>query len=137
MSSVMQRMQSRTFRRSIVVLYTIGLLIATLSPLPSTSYDAVRGIDKLVHVVLFGGLSAVLYWVGLSGTWRAMGTGVAIAIATAGLIEILQGLLAYRSADGMDFVAGSIGAVVGVGAATGMGQVWSRLLVHRKCSEPS
>lgn len=120
--------ESKTFRRSVLAVYLVALLIATLSPLPSTSYDVVRGMDKLVHVILFGGLSIVLYWTGFSSMRMMVGIGLVAVSIFAGVIELLQGLLPYRSADRMDFLAGAVGALLGLVLALIFGRIWNSVV---------
>jgi VanZ family protein len=93
---------------------TAVLFLAPVSnPVPT-----VEGIetDKLAHALLMGGLAALIWWNLRAGRWR-WAASVLLAGAYAGLIELIQGALAYRSGDAVDFVAGVLGAVLFVGAA--------------------
>ncbi len=108
---------SRVFARTALAGYAVVLFVATLGPLPDVKdvYAFVPIADKLVHAGLFGGLGAALYW-NLIITLRS-GAGlwsVALASAVAGLIEVLQDPLPYRSAEWWDFLSGAAGAVVAV-----------------------
>ncbi len=123
---------SKNFRRAVLAVYLVVLLTATLSPLPSTSYDVVRGVDKLVHVVLFGGLSILLYWLGFSSMRMMVGIGVVAVSGFAGFIELIQGLLPYRSADRMDFLAGAVGALLGLGLASIVDRIWNSVVASQE-----
>ena len=100
-------------RRALLVAYIIALLAVTLAPVPGSVYPP-SGFDKLVHVGLFGGLAFLIMW--NFGSWRritiveALGLTVVAAI----LIEVLQGMLPFRNADAWDFVAGTVGALLGI-----------------------
>lgn len=105
------------YRRAVLGGYLVALLIATLAPLPSTAYELAvgAGLDKLVHLVLFGGLTLVLYWnlVPWGGASALHVAGIPALLA--GVIELVQGPLPYRSGDVWDLVWGVVGAVVGYG----------------------
>jgi len=99
-------------RRALLIAYIIALLAVTLAPVPGSVYPQ-SGLDKLVHVALFGGLAFLIMW---NLGWRritiveALGLTVLAAI----LIEALQGVLPFRNADTWDFVAGTVGALLGI-----------------------
>lgn len=107
-------------RRTLVMTYGILLLVATLAPLPRDAYEVVSttGSDKVVHFVLFGGLTGIFLVLG----WPTarLPAALAITMIAAALVEVVQSPLAYRTGDIWDFVAGSAGAVV-VGVATRWG----------------
>ena len=68
------------------------------------------GVDKLQHFAAYAGLA---FWGGV--TWSARRWQVCIALLVMGaLIEGLQGLTGYRSADWHDMLANSIGVVSGL-----------------------
>jgi glycopeptide antibiotics resistance protein len=102
--------------------YMISLIILLISPIegPGFRFLGIQS-DKWMHILLFGGLAVLLRW-NFSRNHQAwllaVGTALAIAIAA----EIAQGLVAYRSAELWDVVAGLIGAVLG---ATGIGKFLS------------
>jgi len=68
--------------------------------------------DKWVHLVLFGGLAVMLRW-NLVEFRRAFLISVGVASVFAASTELVQALLAYRSAEFQDFLAGFLGAVLG------------------------
>jgi VanZ family protein len=108
-------------RRLILGAYVAVMLAALLMPVPATPSYVPGDFDKVAHVGLFLGFAALVAWNARGGRQsRALGA-VAWAVAFAGLTEVLQSLLPYRSGDPMDLVAGVAGAIVGavLGAQTG------------------
>ncbi len=108
----------RRHRRGLMIAYLIGLIVLTLAPVPATP-GGLRGLDKPVHIALFGGLAIVLYWNLRAGLWASLRPHLVMAVvltaALAGLIEVLQALLPYRSGDVIDLAAGAVGGFVGAG----------------------
>jgi VanZ family protein len=72
-------------------------------PTPST------GWDKANHALAF----AVLALLGFAGYPRGKVAVLAALLAYGGLIEVLQGMTGYRSADWLDWVADSVGLAIG------------------------
>ncbi len=107
-------------RRLILAAYTVGLLTVTLAPLPGPVYPP-TGADKLVHLLLFGGL-VVLFYGNFKGARRgaALVASVVGSVSLAALVELLQGLLPYRSEDIWDLVAGAVGALVAAALVGGL-----------------
>jgi hypothetical protein len=100
-------------------LITIGLLCLPGSTIPSTGVFSTKGIDKVVHAILFGGI--VLLW-GFNLYFRrnekqkwqqiivlltlfSMGLGI-------GLEFLQRDYIPNRSFDGYDMIADSLGAVM-------------------------
>ena len=124
----------RASRGVALVAYIATVWVVTLAPLPSGAYRAISfpAFDKVVHVGLFGGLALLLCWaLNASARPRAV-VIVGLASVMAGLIEVVQGLLPYRSAEWWDLLAGVAGALAGTvlaaaiasrasGAGTGAG----------------
>lgn len=90
-----------------------------LMPVPETSLNDIRWIDKWTHLVLFGGYMLALLWeislrrhrVG-NKKWAAL-TALTWAILFGGLIEIMQSMLTtYRSGDTLDWLADTAGTSV-------------------------
>ncbi len=106
----------RRHRRGLMITYLIGLIVLTLAPVPATPAGP-PGLDKFVHIALFGGLAIVLYWNLRAGLWASVRRHLVIAVvltaALAGLIEVLQALLPYRSGDVADLLAGAVGGFLG------------------------
>jgi VanZ family protein len=110
-------------RRSFLALYVIALLVITLAPLPAGGeyVEAVPGLDKAIHVVLFGGLAFLLTWnAERQGRARVFSKVFGLTVAAAALIEVMQAPLPYRSGDVWDFLAGAVGALIGAAMATAM-----------------
>lgn len=88
------------------VAFTMTLLFAPVTgSLPSTFFD---GFDKVVHFGLFMGIAGLGYW-----TVPSLRLAIAFGVVMAGGTELLQGPLAYRTADLWDFLAGSGGSLAG------------------------
>jgi hypothetical protein len=103
----------KNFDRILLAAYLVALWALLLSPVPGMGFRFLDvGADKWMHFALFGGLAVVLCW-NLSripqSTWLAVFIAFVVAVAT----EIAQGLIAFRSADVWDLLAGLFGAVVG------------------------
>jgi VanZ family protein len=105
----------RAIRRLVFLAYTAIVLGATLAPLSGNAYEAVSGLDKVVHVGLFGGVALLMCWNLAELTLRSATRVFVITVAFAALIELVQGTLWYRSGDSWDLLAGAFGAVIGVG----------------------
>ena len=119
LSSVSMKLSSKTgrnllLRRLVFLAYVAGVLSATLTPLSSDAYDVVSGLDKLVHVGLFGGVAVLLCWNLDSVSLRTTRLVLLITTAFAAAIELVQGRLWYRSGDYWDLLAGALGAVLGL-----------------------
>ncbi len=99
-------------RRLVLATYTVALLAVTLAPLPGPAYPPTAA-DKLVHLILFGGLAALLYGNFVGGRrGPALVASVIGSVSVAAVVELLQGLLPYRQEDLWDLVAGAVGAVL-------------------------
>lgn len=100
------------YRTILTGLYAALIVALTLAPVPITS-AAVAGYDKAAHALMFAGLSFLIYWSFLNR--RPWLLAIACGVVGAGLIELLQMPLPYRSGDPLDFGAGVVGAMVGTG----------------------
>lgn len=110
-------MIQRAARRAILAAYILLVLAATLAPLSGDMYVAVSGFDKLVHVGLFAGVALLFYWSRNGAGEASVSAAFWIATFMAGMIEVIQGTLRYRSGDLWDFVAGAAGAAIGAAGA--------------------
>jgi VanZ family protein len=126
MNALFSNVQSQTVRRLVFLAYLVCVLGATLAPLSGEAYEAVSGLDKLVHVLLFGGVAALLCWNLLPLNTRAATSVFAITVAFAGLIELVQSVLWYRSGDLWDLVAGAVGALIGVSLFPLVARKWGK-----------
>lgn len=89
-------------------LVLVGILVLCLLPMPE-QVPQVAHLDKLEHALIF----ALLAWSGCR-IWDTS-RRVIIGLLTYGLmIELLQGLTTYRSADALDLLADAAGLFLGV-----------------------
>jgi VanZ family protein len=103
--------------RILLAVYLIAMLALLMSPLSGPKIEMPGfGIDKYLHFALFGGLAVFLRW-NLAARRLAALTAVAAAFVVAAATEIAQGLIAYRSAELLDLIAGLFGAVLGAAGA--------------------
>lgn len=115
----MRLIEVRHYRHALLGAYAVALLVLTLAPMPDTGGLA-TGLDKLIHVGLFGALAMLVHWNLVPTMHRRLAATIALlsAALTAGMIEILQDPLPYRDGDLLDFLAGAAGGVLGAVAAT-------------------
>lgn len=104
------------WRRPVLALYTAGVLVLTLAPLPRSVNQLPDWSDKVVHWGLLAGFAVLLYW-NVTGPWARAVVVIGLAAAFAGAIELLQGPLVFRSGDVWDFAWGVVGGVVGFAIA--------------------
>ena len=120
------RSDNLLLRKLVFVGYVATVLGATLAPLSSDAYTVISGLDKLVHVALFGGVAVLLCWnlnaVSPQKIWLVM----ILTTAFAAIIELVQGQLWYRSGDYWDLLAGALGAFLGIGFAWVIARTWSQ-----------
>lgn len=95
------------------------ILVLTSIPVPSTPVDDVRGIDKLVHAVLYG----VLGFLVTRASWERARAWPAVAAALLGVLvfaaldEWHQAFVPGRSTDLLDLAADALGALAGTAVA--------------------
>ena len=120
-----------TFRKAdrlLLAIYLIALLGLLMFPIEGPEFRFLGiGTDKWMHVALFGGLAMMLRW-NLSANRHAVFVAVGVAFVVAAATELAQGLVAYRSAEFMDLVAGLLGALFG---ATAMNRVVSSPVLEK------
>ncbi len=93
---------------AVAVLVSLAVLFAPAGNVP----DAPPGVDKVVHLLLFGALAATGRWAGI----RAVVLGAGLA-AYAALSEVLQAVTPLaRSGSLGDLAAGVVGIALGLGA---------------------
>jgi VanZ family protein len=104
------------YRRWALAIGIAASAVLFLAPV-SIPVPAVEGIetDKLAHALLVGALAGLIRWNLPAGRRQAV-VAVLLAGTYAGLIELIQGMLAFRSGDVMDLLAGVLGAGVFVAA---------------------
>ncbi len=99
------------------LLYVFAVFYGGLTPAPHLPGPAFSFKDKVLHAFAFGFMHWVFYRAlrfGLPRRTFLFHNGLAFLIVTAagGLLEILQLLTSYRSAELLDFVADALGAAV-------------------------
>jgi VanZ family protein len=100
------------YRRWVLALGVLASTALFLVPV-SNPVPTVEGLetDKLAHLLVVGGLGVLVWWNLPAGRWRTL-TAILVASVYAGVIELVQGVLAFRSGDAIDFVAGVVGAAL-------------------------
>ena len=102
---------------SLLVIATI-LFLSLFNP-PKTKLDPITGIDKIVHVCMYGGLELVIWIEYLRHhenlNWiKILILGIIAPIALGGLMEIAQMKLTQgRSGEWADLLADTIGVLLG------------------------
>ncbi len=108
---------SRKIDRFALAIYFAALLGLLMLPISGTEFGLLGiGSDKWIHVVLFGGLAVLLRW-NLSESRHPLLISVGAAFAIIVATEVAQGLIAYRSAESWDVLAGLVGAILGAASA--------------------
>lgn len=100
---------------------------------PQTEMDSVPGMDKVVHVCMYFGLSGMLWLEFVRAhrktrvpVWHAWIGALFCPILFSGIIELLQAYCTtYRGGDWLDFAANATGALL----ASLIGRYW----LLRKC----
>src|SRR5687768_14327034 len=100
-------------------LLTVILLCLPGSAFPEDGFDDIPYIDKMIHVILFGGIAVLwsLYFFhknGVGPNWRFTVVTIAIcAIALGICMEYIQlNFIPNRAFDSGDILANSLGAIV-------------------------
>ena len=109
-------------RRSIFAAYLVVVVVLLLAPITiELPRPELTWADKVIHFFLFAGVALLGFWN------RPSALAIALFCAVlAGTLELLQGPLPYRSTEMLDFVAGVMGGVGGVGLAVLLGDVLRR-----------
>ena len=105
----------RGYWKSIVV--CIGILYVSLVRTPEVGIYTFSGADKLVHMLMYIFLAAMLTWESLTkkaNSLRLWLTAILFPIFYGLAIELIQHFcLSYRTGDIWDVVANSVGVLVG------------------------
>ncbi|UXI68226.1 VanZ family protein [Tahibacter amnicola] len=106
-------------------LLLVAMLVVCLLPAPAVVGEVPMG-DKFAHLA---GFAALMGWYAQIYAAPADRLRCAVgAVAFGGLIELLQALVPYRAADGMDLAADALGVLLGWALATSpLGNLLSRL----------
>ena len=112
-------------RWSVCMVY--AALVATVSLLPPSVLPNFTGCmvhaDKLVHIVMYGGLSVVLHWVMMPNIGRGWPTvGIMLSCNLYGLA--LEGLQANLSSLGRTFSTGDLAANLAGSLAAALACLW-------------
>ena len=98
----------------------VAIWVVCMIPLPETPLDSVAFIDKWTHFVMYGTLVAVImaeYGHRKSAIcwWRLRTGGLLLPVVMGGMVELAQAYLTggTRSGDWMDFLANTVGAMLG------------------------
>jgi hypothetical protein len=105
-------------------LCAVGLMfwlgLAPLGSLPGPQFELA---DKVWHLLAFGGLAGLLsrtiVYLG-HGPLRAAREASLLAVTLGGLLEVLQSMTRYRSADFADFVADALGVALAYAVLRGL-----------------
>lgn len=114
---------------SLVCIVLIWLLCLVIR-MPETPLDDVAFIDKWTHFAMYGGTCSVIWWEYLRHHVRLNATRLLVwafiaPIAMSGLIEILQATYTdTRQGEWLDFVANSIGVLLGNGMGLLMNAIY-------------
>ena len=105
------------------ILCVIAIIILSLAPVgaPEVARD-VPLFDKWAHFIMYGGLTTIVWWEMLRSKGKAVHRsrlavqGLICPVLLGGLMELCQAYLTtYRSGEWMDFLANSIGVLLGCG----------------------
>ena len=103
----------RKLDRLLLVIYLMALIGLLIFPISGPEYRLLNiGTDKWMHFALFGGLAVFLRWI-LATNRHAVLASISAAFVVAVATEVAQGLVAYRSAESWDILAGFLGAMLG------------------------
>lgn len=110
----------RVRRYPLTTVVTIAIWVLSLGPIPETPLNDVRFIDKWTHIVMYGGLSLVVWveylWHHRRKSDRRKITiwGWLVPVLMGGTLELLQAYCTggRRSGDWYDFAANALGATL-------------------------
>lgn len=122
------------FRRyPITFLLAFAIVLLSLLPVPDVRMTVeVPLMDKWAHMVMYGVLTLVIWLEYIKAHRQMRGRRLLLLaflapIAMGGVLELMQAYLTTcRSGEWLDFVANSIGAVVGAGCGLLVSRLWER-----------
>lgn len=122
------------FRRyPITFLLAFAIVLLSLLPVPDVRMTVeVPLMDKWAHMVMYGVLTLVIWLEYIRAHRQMRGRRLMLLaflapIAMGGVLELMQAYLTTcRSGEWLDFVANSIGAVVGAGCGLLASRLWER-----------
>ena len=89
----------------------LAVLLVCLLPMPALPVDRISWSDKAEHALAFATLA---WWFAVAkraGDWRLLAV---LLVGYGGLIELLQGLTAYRTPSLADALADALGVALGL-----------------------
>lgn len=122
------------FRRyPLSFLMAFAIVLLSLLPVPDVRMTVeVPLMDKWAHMVMYGVLTLVIWLEYIRAHRQMRGRRLLLLaflapIAMGGVLELMQAYLTTcRSGEWLDFVANSIGAVVGAGCGLLASRLWER-----------
>lgn len=115
MSKLVQKVRRYPFSTAVIVV----VWVLSLMPVPETPLSDIQFIDKWTHIVMYGGVSLVV-WV--EWLWRhskprlsrLVIVGWLMPVMMGGLLELIQAYCTggRRNGDWMDFAANTVGATL-------------------------
>lgn len=122
------------FRRyPLSFLLAFAIVLLSLLPVPDVRMTVeVPLMDKWAHMVMYGVLTLVIWLEYIRAHRQMRGRRLLLLaflapIAMGGVLELMQAYLTTcRSGEWLDFVANSIGAVVGAGCGLLASRLWER-----------
>ncbi|WP_299236532.1 VanZ family protein [Natronomonas sp.] len=102
-------------RYAAACLCAIAVLYASVIPVSEGVPRTAFGVETtiLVHVAAYGLLCGLFGFALLAADRRALAAAIALAALYGACIELLQGLIAHRTAEAADALSNAGGAVVG------------------------
>lgn len=133
---MMQQLLDLLKRYRLSSLLVVAIWVLCLTPwIPDTPLSEVSLIDKWTHLVMYGTLTAVVWWEYLrqhakKNAGRLLLLAFLAPLLMGGLIELAQAYCTggRRSGDWLDFLANSLGVVLG----TLVGLLMSRFVGPRR-----
>jgi len=108
MTSTQKAEKLNPMKMAIILIYALSVGYASLSPASGIS---VGDWDKLAHFLTYGLFAVLAYWVVKDSKARLL---VCIAIVIySGLIEVGQSFVPGRFMSGYDFLANTLGVIIG------------------------
>ena len=127
--------QAPPYLYTLIAVLAICWLTLLPHPLPDSGVKLFEGADKVAHALIFGGLTAVVFYdmrrrvSPMSKPWCLFLSALAGVVA-GGAVELLQGFMGLgRSEDGWDFVADCLGVAV----VSALLWIFASRLTVRKC----
>ncbi len=112
----MKYLLDRKFTKILLIIVMISVTILSLMPLSNFKIEATGGIDKVVHVIMYLGVSTLALYT-YSNSTKSTIKIITLVILYSILIEFLQeNLPVKRSGDFYDVIANSVGTLLGLKA---------------------